>query len=57
MSLHNAGFTKSDVVELRFFCFESFNGENKFIHFKTSDTSFINTAFDGNHQHLQVTLN
>ncbi len=53
MSLSNAGFSNSDVKDIRFFCTEKFNKEKIYWHFKTNNNHIIQVALNGNQEYLR----
>lgn len=53
MNLINAGFSSSDIKEIRFFCQENLNGKKSFWHFKTNDLNIIKTAMTGDQQYIR----
>jgi hypothetical protein len=52
MLLKDLGVTKKQAKEIRFLCNETFGSENYYIHFKTSNSDIIETAFTGDQSHL-----
>jgi len=53
LNLNDAGFSESDVQELRFFCTEK-TSEKRFWHFKTDSPKVISTAFNGDQRKMEI---
>lgn len=57
MYLKNAGYSESDVKEIRFFCMEKSMKKRLFVNFKNKSSGTIDTALTGDQLNMNVNIN